>query len=98
MKIAVASSGLGHIARGIETWAADTASALHHRGVDVTLYAAAPLQGVPAKTVVLPCFKRNNALLQNIVRMAPDWTWRWHLKSSYAIEQCSFWHFLHKQL
>ena len=28
MKIAIASSGLGHVARGIETWALDTATAL----------------------------------------------------------------------
>jgi len=28
MKIAIASSGLGHVARGIETWACDTAVAL----------------------------------------------------------------------
>jgi hypothetical protein len=41
MKIAIASSGLGHVARGIETWALDTAQALHERGVDVTLFAAA---------------------------------------------------------
>jgi len=31
MRIAVASSGLGHVARGIETWAQDTASALASR-------------------------------------------------------------------
>lgn len=28
MRVAIASSGLGHVARGIETWAADTARAL----------------------------------------------------------------------
>ena len=39
MKIAVASSGLGHVARGIETWAMDTAQALAKGGVDVTLFA-----------------------------------------------------------
>ncbi|NQT91368.1 MAG: hypothetical protein HQ559_01305, partial [Lentisphaerae bacterium] len=41
MKIAVASSGLGHVARGIETWARDTAEALGEKGVDVTLFAGA---------------------------------------------------------
>ena len=45
MRIAVASSGLGHIARGIETWARDTAEALHRKGVDVTLFAGGELQG-----------------------------------------------------
>jgi hypothetical protein len=38
LKIAVVSSGLGHVARGIETWADDLAAALYKRGVDVTLF------------------------------------------------------------
>jgi len=38
MRIAIASSGLGHVARGIETWALDTVTALAERGVDVTLF------------------------------------------------------------
>src|SRR5258706_16075150 len=37
MKIVIASSGLGHVARGVETWAADLGRALAERGVDVTL-------------------------------------------------------------
>jgi len=39
MKVAVASSGLGHVARGIETWALDTARALAEKGMQVTLFA-----------------------------------------------------------
>ncbi len=46
MKIAIASSGLGHISRGIETWARDTALALHERGVEVTLFAGGSVEGV----------------------------------------------------
>ena len=34
MKIAIASSGLGHVARGIETWALDTAVALSQLSVN----------------------------------------------------------------
>ena len=34
MKIAVASSGLGHVARGIETWARDTAVALSQFSIE----------------------------------------------------------------
>ncbi len=45
VRIAIASSGLGHVARGIEAWAADTAVALARRGVDVTLFAGETLQG-----------------------------------------------------
>jgi len=40
MRIAIASSGLGHVARGIETWAQDTAAALAESGVETTLFAA----------------------------------------------------------
>ncbi len=51
MKIAIASSGLGHVARGIETWALDLAQALARHAatsagaadIEVTLFAAAPL-------------------------------------------------------
>lgn len=56
MRIAIASSGLGHVARGIETWAVDTAVALSRLGrargkvrggegtaLEVTLFAGAPL-------------------------------------------------------
>ena len=58
MKIAIASSGLGHVTRGIETWALDTAAALVEYGsqesggrsretgpeLSVTLFCAAELQ------------------------------------------------------
>lgn len=57
MKIAIASSGLGHVARGIETWALDTAVALAEvkretldvrcqkasTSLEVTLFSAVPL-------------------------------------------------------
>jgi glycosyltransferase involved in cell wall biosynthesis len=53
IKIAIASSGLGHVARGIETWARDTATALSEYGcngvsecgckLEVTLFSGAPL-------------------------------------------------------
>ena len=37
MKICIAASGLGHVARGIEAWAADLGAALAGRGLEVTL-------------------------------------------------------------
>ncbi len=62
MKIAIASSGLGHVARGIETWAHDTAAALAARDVDVTLFAGggAGVQdaGESGKNVQRPTSKR----------------------------------------
>ena len=47
LKVAIASSGLGHVARGIETWALDTAAALTELGVDVTLFAAGEIADKP---------------------------------------------------
>ncbi|MCK4817714.1 hypothetical protein KA005_18235 [bacterium] len=45
MKVAIASSGLGHIYRGMEAWAEDLAQALFEKGVDVTLFrGAGPLR------------------------------------------------------
>jgi len=128
MKIAIASSGLGHVARGIETWALDTAVALSQWAVDsrplavepgqskeadieVALFCAAPLSlptahcplptssPSPLPTVhcplltirVLPSLKRGDRLAKSLTRIFPKWAWRWGLKSTYDLEQWSFW-------
>jgi 1,2-diacylglycerol 3-alpha-glucosyltransferase len=90
MKIAIASSGLGHVARGIETWALDTANALHREGVDVTLFAAGHVES-EAPLVVVPCIRRRTPLSDLMVRLLPRFTWRWGLQSGYGIEQLTFW-------
>ena len=96
MKIAVASSGLGHIARGVETWARDTADALHERDVDVTLFGGAPLAPAPGKAqrVAVPCLRRFSRLSRLIVWLMPGFMWRWGLKSGYGLEQLTFWRHL----
>ena len=81
MKVAIACSGLGHVARGIETWARDSAAALHESGVDVTLFAGAPLD-VPCR--VLPCLRRGQLAARWLARLFPPPTWRWGLKSPYG--------------
>jgi|GEM_PF-574385 len=61
MKIAIASSGLGHLARGVETWAVTLARELAARGTDVTLFTGSELASdrqVSCKTRVLPCWHR----------------------------------------
>jgi len=113
MKIAIASSGLGHVARGIETWACDTAVALAEASkvespkskgfedeLEVTLFSAAPLPTVHCSlpTVIVPCLKRGDRLVQFLTRIMPGFTWRWGLKSAYDIEQRSFWRHLWKIL
>jgi len=96
MKIAVASSGLGHVARGIETWAEATASAVAEfgarnaeLGIEVTLFAAGPTPGLEA--VVLPCLKRSSWQARLLARLMPAFAWRWGLKATYDIEQLTFW-------
>ena len=93
MKIAVASSGLGHVARGIETWARDTACALAQAGVDVTLFCAGQVNA-SARTVVLPSLRRGDAAAGRAAVYSPGWSWRWQLKSDYGWEQLSFWRHL----
>ncbi len=97
MKIAIASSGLGHVARGIETWALDTAEALYERDIDVTLFAAG---SVPCKvpTEVIRCLRRRTALSNAIIKLMPPFAWRWGLKSGYGIEQLTFWRRLKRRL
>lgn len=90
MKVAIASSGLGHVARGIETWALDTAAALDKSGIDVTLFTAGDLPAaLPA--VVLPCLRRFDVRTVKFVRRTPGWAWRWGLKSAYGWEEFTFW-------
>jgi len=97
MKIAIASSGLGHVARGIETWALDTANALHARGVDVTLFAAGEVES-EAPLVALRCIRRRTPLSDFIVKLMPPFTWRWGLKAGYGLEQLTFWRRLRDKL
>ena len=86
-RVAVASSGLGHVARGIEAWAQDTASALARHGVPVGLFGGAPGAGITA----VPCCIRTARpaqVLETIFKKLGGW--RYGLGSDYEIEQTSF--------
>jgi glycosyltransferase involved in cell wall biosynthesis len=90
MKIAIASSGLGHVSRGIEAWAADTARALNDRGHQVTLYKGA---GTPQTEHerVLPCWPRESPRTREFLRWMPKpLGWRVALGSGYEVEQATF--------
>ena len=90
MRIAIASSGLGHVARGIESWAADLGAALHERGADVLLCKGA---GEATKTYerVVPCWTREGAQARRLARILPRrLSWRLGLGSHYGIEQTTF--------
>jgi glycosyltransferase involved in cell wall biosynthesis len=90
MRIAVASSGLGHISRGIETWAADLGRALRAAGQDATLFQGA---GTPSEDwqQVVPCKLRFDAGTQQWVRRFRKLGgWRYGCGSGYEIEQTTF--------
>lgn len=89
MKIAIASSGLEHVKRGIEAWADDTALALSRKGVDVTLFKGSGVKRRPYE-VVLPCFKRGSFGARLLSRACRHYLWRFGLASEYGVEQVTF--------
>src|SRR5258708_25442517 len=90
MRVVVASSGLGHVARGIEAWADDLASSLAERGVSVTLCKGGGTAGRPYDRVI-PCWQRDGQRTARLLRLLPRRvSWRVGLGSPYDIEQLSF--------
>lgn len=90
MKVAVASTGLGHVARGIESWAADLGRALADRGEDVLLCRGA---GPPSAQFerAIACWPRESAAARRAVGAMPRGVgWRIGLGSAYQVEQGTF--------
>ena len=87
--IGIASSGLGHVSRGIETWASDLSKALRRRGIKVHLYQGGGSPG-HADDHVVSCWHRSS-WPNNAVGLLPRrLTWRAGFGSSYSIEQTTF--------
>lgn len=82
-------SGLGHVARGVESWADVTASSLHRRGYDVTLYKGAGAAERPFERVVR-CTQRYGVWAQRLSRWTPAAAWRLGCQSPYTVEQTTF--------
>lgn len=90
MKITIASSGLGHVARGIEAWASDLGRALAERGEAVTLCKGGGAAEAQYERVI-PCWQRAAPKTQRLVRWLPQrGTWRLGLGNGYGIEQTTF--------
>jgi glycosyltransferase involved in cell wall biosynthesis len=89
LKIAIASSGLAHVRRGVETWAQDLGAALRKRGVEATTFQGSAGPGETG--TVVPCWKRFDAKAQRVVRLLrPVGGWRFGLGSGYEVEQTTF--------
>lgn len=87
IRAAIACSGLGHINRGIEAWAADLAHGLRTAGVDAHLFGGAPGGGIEA----LGCLRRTSAANRFVAQLCRHLGgWRYGAGSAYEIEQTSF--------
>src|SRR4051812_41980750 len=90
MKIVVASSGLGHVARGVEAWAADLGRALLARGMDVTVCKGGG-RAEAAHEHVIDCWQRGADRTGHLLRWLPRRvSWRLGLGSGYGVEQTTF--------
>lgn len=84
--MAIACSGLGHIRRGVESWAEDLADGLNRRGMQTDLFSGAPGSGQP-----LRCIRRTSKLAGRILKVTRRLGgWRYAMGSLYQIEQLSF--------
>src|SRR5439155_23108305 len=90
MCIAIASSGLGHIARGIEAWAEDLGRALVERGARAILCKGAGEVKNDYERVV-PCWTRESRKTQRLLTCLPRAIgWRLGVGSAYGVEQTTF--------
>ncbi len=90
IRIAVASSGLAHIKRGVETWAEDLGIALRRNGVDATTFQGTESSNGPSGTVV-GCWKRFDPKTDRLVkRLQGKGGWRIGLGNGYGVEQTTF--------
>ena len=93
LKIAIACSGLGVISRGVETWAADLARALHRNSANVSLFQGGNDTNPTDADwqYVLPCARRLDPRLAKTVKLFQKiGGWRYGFGSGYQIEQTTF--------
>ncbi|MHC4123083.1 MAG: glycosyltransferase family 4 protein [Planctomycetota bacterium] len=89
MKIAITSSGLGHINRGIETWSKDIAHSLEGKGIDVALYKGGGKKDSEIERVI-PCIKRDSTTAKFLKKVMPPFAWRFGFGSKYQMEATTF--------
>lgn len=89
-RLCVASSGLGHVSRGVEAWALDLSKALAERGLDVATCKGGGREKSSLEYHV-PCWQRDsNRTVKLLKRLPRRGTWRLGLGSGYDIEQTTF--------
>jgi 1,2-diacylglycerol 3-alpha-glucosyltransferase len=89
MKIAIASAFLGHVLRGVESWAQDLSAELHRRGVDVTLFQGGGPSDVSYARHI-PCPDHRNPFWKQVTRFTRHGLWRYGLGSPLHLQQVVF--------
>jgi 1,2-diacylglycerol 3-alpha-glucosyltransferase len=89
-RVAVASSGLGHVSRGIESWASDLGQALADRGASVILCKGGGSSEADYERII-PCWTRESGAARQVLSRMPRFLgWRLGLGNGYGIEQTTF--------
>jgi len=88
-KVAVISSGLDHVKRGVETWAKDLAYALKEKGINVRLYkgSGASKNGFERS---IACVRCGSNLSKRLLKMLPRFSWHFGMGSDFQIQQTTF--------
>jgi hypothetical protein len=89
MKIAVASTFLGKVMRGCESWAQDLAAELHRRGIDVTLFQGGGPSDVSYARHI-PCPDHTDPFWKQVTRFTRHGLWRYGLGSPLHLQQVVF--------
>ncbi len=89
MKIAVASAFLGHVLRGVESWAQDLAAELHRRGIDVTLFQGGGPSDISYARHI-PCPDHTKPFWKQVTRFTRHGLWRYGLGSPLHLQQAVF--------
>ena len=89
MKIAVASAFLGHVLRGVESWAQDLSAELHRRGMDVTLFQGGGPSDVSYARHIR-CPDHTDPFWKQVTRFTRHGLWRYGLGSPLHLQQVVF--------
>lgn len=91
--IAIATSGFGHVFRGMEGWAESMAATLDDTGYPVTLFGGGKV-GNASYHKMLPCIRRGSRLAQILCKLGRFGGWRFGLGSPGQLEAWTFGLFL----
>lgn len=90
LRICIASSGLGHVQRGIEAWAQELGVALAQLGHNVCLCKGAGDVRYDYERVIR-CWTRDSNPTRQLLRLIPKpLSWRLGLSAGYGVEQTTF--------